>query len=279
MTAGNRTQTQAKAVTEVLYERHGPIATITLNRPEKLNAFNAPLLANLMKAFDQAERDAEARVVIVKGAGRAFSVGYDISPGEYSPHHVNIAEDREWLHGAIEKWLKVWEFPKPVIAQVHGYCIAGATMLALCCDITLVSNECKIRWPSLPLGGGLISTMWTWLSGPKKAKEMSFIAGSEMTGAEAHFWGWANRAVPEVELEEVTLRMARQIAQTPPDLLRLKKLAINRIMEIQGFRTAAMFGAEWDSIAHFSKGAMNVADKIQELGLKDAIKWLESQGE
>jgi enoyl-CoA hydratase len=270
---------EGRALSEVLYERQGPIAIITLNRPEKLNAFNAQLLINFTKALDLAERDETARVVIVKGAGRAFSVGYDVSPGEYSPHHVNIAEDREWLHGAIEKWLRVWEFPKPVIAQVHGYCIAGATMLALCCDITIVSNECKIRWPSLPLGGGLISTMWTWLSGPKKAKEMSFIAGSEMTGAEAHFWGFANRAVPEAELEAVTLRMARQIARTPPDLLRLKKLAINRIMDIQGFRTAAMFGAEWDSIAHFSTGAMNVAEKIQELGLKGAIKWLEAQDE
>jgi enoyl-CoA hydratase/carnithine racemase len=270
---------EGKALSEVLYERQGPIAIITLNRPEKLNAFNAQLLINFTKALDLAERDETARVVIVKGAGRAFSVGYDVSPGEYSPHHVNIAEDREWLHGAIEKWLRVWEFPKPVIAQVHGYCIAGATMLALCCDITIVSNECKIRWPSLPLGGGLISTMWTWLSGPKKAKEMSFIAGSEMTGAEAHFWGFANRAVPETDLEAVTLRMARQIARTPPDLLRLKKLAINRIMDIQGFRTAAMFGAEWDSIAHFSTGAMNVAEKIQELGLKGAIKWLEAQDE
>ena len=277
MTDGDRME--GEALTEVLYEKQGPIAIITLNRPEKLNAFNAQLLTNFTKALDLAERDEAARVVIVKGAGRAFSVGYDVSPGEYSPHHVNIAEDREWLHGAIEKWLRVWEFPKPVIAQVHGYCIAGATMLALCCDITIVSNECKIRWPSLPLGGGLISTMWTWLSGPKKAKEMSFIAGSEMTGAEAHFWGFANRAVPETDLEAVTLRMARQIARTPPDLLRLKKLAINRIMDIQGFRTAAMFGAEWDSIAHFSTGAMNVAEKIQELGLKGAIKWLEAQDE
>lgn len=277
MTDGDRQE--GEALTEVLYESQGPIAIITLNRPEKLNAFGARMLSDFAKALDRAERDATARVVIVKGAGRAFSAGYDVSPGEYSPHHVNIAEDREWLHGAIEKWLRVWEFPKPVIAQVHGFCIAGATMLALCCDITIVSNECRIRWPSLPLGGGLISTMWTWLSGPKKAKEMSFIAGSEMTGAEAHFWGFANRAVPEAELEAVTLRMARQIARTPPDLLRLKKLAINRIMDIQGFRTAAMFGAEWDSIAHFSTGAMNVAEKIQELGLKGAIKWLESQDE
>jgi enoyl-CoA hydratase len=119
--------------------------------------------------------------------------------------------------------------------------------------------------------------MWTWLVGPKKAREMSYIAGSEMTGTEAHLWGWANRAVPEAELEETTMAMARAISRTPADLLRLKKLAINRIMDIQGFRTAAMFGAEWDSIAHFGAGATAMTEKIKEVGVKGAISWLNAQ--
>jgi enoyl-CoA hydratase len=107
---------------------------------------------------------------------------------------------------------------------------------------------------------------------------MSFIAGSEMTGTEAAAWGWANRAVPAAELADTTLRMAQQIACTPAALLRLKKLAINRIMDVQGFRTAAMFGAEWDSIAHYSAGAAQVTAKMHELGLKDAVRWLQAQG-
>src|SRR5713226_4591681 len=165
----------------VLYEAQGLIGTIILNRPEKLNAFSRQMLADFEAALARAEADSAVRVVIIKGAGRAFSVGYDVSGSDPGP--AGIAEDREWLQDAIGKWLRVWDFPKPVIAQVHGYCCGGATMLAVCCDITLVSEECKIRWPALPLGGGLISTMWTWLSGPKKAKEMSFIAGSETSGA------------------------------------------------------------------------------------------------
>ena len=261
----------------VRYVADGPIGTITLDRPEKLNAFSGQMLADFDQALGEAERDAGVRVIILRGAGRAFSVGYDISPGEFSPHEHNITADREWLQAAISHWLRVWDFPKPVIAEVHGFCIAGATMLAICCDITLVAEDCKIRWPSLPIGGGLISTMWTWLVGPKKAKEMSFIAGSEMTGIDAASWGWANRAVPAAELHETTLRMARQIACTPSDLLRIKKLAINRIMDVQGFRTAAMFGAEWDSIAHYSEGAAQVTAKLHELGLKDAVRWLNEQ--
>jgi enoyl-CoA hydratase len=277
-THGGTEAARATDLETVLYQTRGAIGTIILNRPQKLNAFNDQLLRDLQSALDLAEHDPDVRVVILKGAGRAFSVGYDIGPSEYAPHEAVITSDRDWLQGAIERWLRVWEFPKPVIAQVHGYCCAGATMLAICCDITLVSSECKIRWPSLPIGSGLIGAMWTWLVGPKKAKEMSFIAGSEMSGTEAHLWGWANHAVPEAQLEETALRMAAQIARTPSDLLRLKKLAINRIMDVQGFRTTALFGAEWDVIGHFSKGAMGMVDKIHELGLKDAIKWFDAQG-
>ncbi len=265
-------------MTTVLYDRSGPVAVLTLNRPDKLNAFDAAMLSDLMSALDRAGADEDVRVVVLKGAGRAFSAGYDVAPGAHSPHDRGIALDREDLQGMIAKWLQVYEFPKPIVAQVHGFCIAGATMLAICCDITLVAEDCRIRWPSLPLGGGLISTMWCWLVGPKKAREMSYIAGSEMSGTEAYHWGWANRAVPAAELEEAAMTMARAIARTPPDLLRLKKLAINRIMDIQGFRTAAQFGAEWDSIAHFGPGATETAAKIKEVGVKGAIAWHQGGG-
>jgi enoyl-CoA hydratase len=254
------------------------VGTITLNRPSKMNAFNAQMLADFGACLTHVERDDTVRVVIVRGAGRGFSGGYDISPGEFSPADHNISDDREWLQDATQLWLRLWDFPKPVIAQVHGVCAAGATMLAICCDITLVAEDARIMWPALPLGGGLIGPLWTWLIGPKKAKEMSFIAGSEMTGAEAHGWGWANRAVPADELEAVTHKMARAISATPADLLRIKKLAINRVMDVQGFRTVAAFGAEWDAIAHYSKGAAEMAGRIRDLGLKGAIASLKQEG-
>jgi len=261
----------------VTYETDGLVGTITLNRPAKMNAFNAQMLADFGASLTHAERDNSVRVVIVRGAGRGFSGGYDISPGEFSPADHNISDDREWLQDATQLWLRLWEFPKPVIAQVHGVCAAGATMLTICCDITLVAEDARIIWPALPLGGGLIGALWTWLIGPKKAKEMSFIAGSEMTGAEAQGWGWANRAVPADDLEAVTSKMARAISATPADLLRIKKLAINRVMDVQGFRTVAMFGAEWDAIAHYSKGATEMAGRIRDLGLKGAIASLKQE--
>ena len=104
----------------VAYETDGAVGTIILNRPHKLNAFSAQMLADFAAAVAHAGQDASVRVVIVRGAGRAFSAGYDISPGEFSPEDHTITEDREWLHSATEQWLRLWEFPKPVIAQVHG---------------------------------------------------------------------------------------------------------------------------------------------------------------
>lgn len=262
----------------VAYETEGLIGTVVLNRPAKLNAFSGQMMKDFAAALDHAAADETTRVIIVRGAGRAFSAGYDISPGEFSPADHNITEDREWLQKATELWLKLWELPKPVIAQVHGICAAGASMLAICCDITLVAEDASIRWPSLPIGGGLIAALWTWLIGPKKAKEMSFIAGSEMSGAEAFAWGWANRAVPADQLDSVTRTMAKSIARTPPDLLRIKKLAINRVMDVQGFRTVAMFGAEWDAIAHYSTGAAEMTARIKQHGLKGAIATLQQDG-
>jgi enoyl-CoA hydratase len=109
----------------VTYTAEDRIGTITLNRPEKMNAFNAQMLEDFAFALDVAQRDDSVRVVIVRGAGRAFSVGYDISPGEFSPHEHTITEDREWLERAIALWLRVWDFPKPVIAQVTGIALQG----------------------------------------------------------------------------------------------------------------------------------------------------------
>ena len=262
----------------IRYTVDAGVGTILLNRPEKLNAINAHMMREINGALDEAQADDTVRVLIIKGAGRAFSSGVDLGDKEPTPAHTGITKDRDRLHGNLSSMLRFWDFPKPVIAQVHGYCIAGGTMLTVFCDLTIVAEDAVIRWPAVPIGGGYISPLWTWLVGPKKAKEMSFIAGSEMSGAEAHMWGWANHAVPADKLEDMTLGLARRIAKTPSDLLRVKKLAINRVMEIQGFRTAVMGGAEWDSLAHHSEGAESMRAKVHELGLKGAIAWFNEQG-
>ncbi len=259
----------------VLYETDGPVATIIMNRPEKLNALNSALRDGIQRALDKAEADSGIRCVILKGAGRAFCSGMDLDPGGATPEQLGVGPDRERLQKAIEGFVRFWEFPKPTIAQVHGFCIAGGSMLAMACDITLVAADCRIRFPSIPIGGGFVSSFWTLFVGPKKAKELDFVAGSEITGAEATQWGFANHALPLDELEPRAKLLAKMISRTPPDLLRLKKLAINSICERQGYRQSMLGGAEWDALCHFSDGALEMRRRIVEKGLKGAIASLD----
>lgn len=260
-----------KLMSTVLTDFNGPIATITFNRPDKLNAINPDLLAELSLAFDEIERRVDIRVVVLRGAGRAFSVGMDIDGKKYDPN-LTVFEDHGDLKNLIRLSLRMWEFPKPIVAQVHGYCCAAATMLAGVCDITIVSSDCKIRWPSIPLGGGLVSSFWTFFASPKKVKEMEFAAGGEMTGEESVLFGWATRAVPAEDVEATTAELVARISRTPPDLLYFKKQAINRVMEAQGFRTILLGGVEWDTLAHFSPGTQAIRQQIREQGMKETIK-------
>ncbi|WP_051581706.1 enoyl-CoA hydratase/isomerase family protein [Pseudonocardia acaciae] len=254
------------------------VVELVLNRPEKLNAFNTEMLDAFSRAVDALADDQDARCVILRGAGRAFSVGYDVRRAQGNGTEPGAYQDWRRLRRNLERWLAVWDLDKPVIAAVHGHCIGGASMLCVCADLTIVATDASVAWPSVPLGGGLLGPVSMWLTGMKRARELSYIAGSSMTGAEAADLGWANRAVPPGELLATARRTAREIARTPASLLRLKKLALNRVMESQGFRTAFLFGAEWDAIAHTTPENEAMVEQIRERGLKDAISWFRDGG-
>jgi enoyl-CoA hydratase len=256
----------------VLWERRGRLGYITLNRPEKLNALSQPMLQEFEEVLDEGQRDREARVIVIRGAGRAFSAGYDLNPsaeGRRDPG--DPVDDRDRLQANVDRWLRVWDFPKPVIAQVHGFCLAGATQLCLMTDITIVAEDARIGWPSIPVGGGYIAPMWTWLIGPKRAKQMSFIPGSQIDGRTAAAWGFANYAVPAEQLEPEVRSLAEQIAMVPAKILRMKKHAINRVLDMQGFRTAVSLGAETDALLHASQPVKQLSAMIRQHGLKGAI--------
>ncbi len=258
----------------VTLAKEDSIGTLTLNRPEKLNAMSPQLLGEFDDALGEAGRDAEIKVLVIRGAGRAFSSGYDLtrsSAGETAD------QDRERLQANLERWQRLRDLPKPVIAMVHGYCLAGATQLCICADITFVAEDATIGFPSIPAGAGLIGQMWAWHVGPHRAKWLSFLPGSQITGKESEAMGWATRAFPAGKLEEETFGYARRIAKVPADLLRIKKLSINRVMDVQGFRTAIMFGAEWDAIAHETRGVRELRQMIEERGLRGAIQWFQEK--
>ena len=258
----------------VLYERQGRLAYITLNRPERLNAFSPEQLVGLEAALSRAEADTEARVVVLRGNGRAFSAGFDVRAREEeaTDHEDDVVDDALRLHESIDFYMRIFNFPKPIIAQVHGYCLGIASQMVTMCDITIIAEDAKVGVPSVPLGGGYISPMWSWLIGPKRAKEMSFTVGAQIDGKTASDWGWANRAVPADELESTVREMATRMANLPSKFLQLKKSSINRQVDIQGFSAAIRTGAEIDALLHFTDTTETVRASIRTQGLRSTIE-------
>ncbi len=254
----------------VIYETEGRVATVTLNRPEKLNAISMALQAELIAALEQAEADPDIHVAVVTGAGRAFSSGYDITVG--GTGGGGVTGDRDGLERIMRGWLRIWDMRLAVVAKVHGYCLAGGTQLATICDITFVADECKVGTPQLPLGAGYVGSAWTWLVGPKKAKEMFFPTGEMITGSEAVEWGLFNRSVPAAELDAAVDEYVARVARTPKEIIALQKQSANRIQEIQGFREAMMQSIEVDAIARASKPVRAINEDVRHNGLQDALR-------
>jgi len=264
---------------EVLFERQGRLGYVTLNRPERLNAFSAAQWNGLEAAIATANADDEVRIIILRGNGRAFSAGADVraraeasaEAQEYMDAE-DVVDDTIRLYAALDRYLRIFNNPKPIIAQIHGYCLGVASQLSVMCDITVVAEDARIGLPSVPLGGGWISPMWSWLIGPKRAKEMSFTVGAQIDGKTASDWGWANRAVPADQLEDTVREMATKMANLPSKFLQLKKSSINRQMDIQGFSTALRTGCEMDALLHFTDTIDTVRGSIKDVGLRGTIE-------
>jgi enoyl-CoA hydratase/carnithine racemase len=257
----------------IAVDREDRIGWLILNRPAKLNAMNPQMLDEFSGALAELTDDPAVRVIITRGAGRAFSAGFDIDrPPSVQDGDLDVTENYARLVGNIDRFLEIWDCPKPVIAAVHGHCLAGATQMAVFCDLTVVAENARIGWPTMPVGGGYISPIWTWLVGPKRAKQMSFNAGSSVSGREAADWGWANFAVAETELWDEVRNMALRIVRIPADVLQMKKYAVNRVLDLQGFRSSVKLGAETDALLHASRSVGVIRQAIREYGLTQAIE-------
>jgi enoyl-CoA hydratase len=265
---------------QVEYEEDGRVGILSLNAPERLNAISEELKHDLYRALEAFEKSATARVGILRGNGRAFCSGFDLSrkKGQHRGADRDIWSDRERLRGHAEMFLRLWDCPKPLIAQVHGVCMAGGLQLPMCCDIVVVSEDCRIGWPKLPTGGGWIGPMFSLLVGPQRAKQMSLVAGSEITGKTAAEWGYANYAVPAEELENSVLELATDMAKMAPSVLQLKKAAINRVWDRIGFRETVMAGVEWDAMTHKDPSTEVLRGWLREEGMKGAIARFQADG-
>jgi len=258
----------------LLLERDEALVWISLNRPDRLNAINRKLLNEISQAFTWLADD-EARVIVIRGAGRCFSSGYDVSgtaPGEYATEEPGVVDDFVRLRANINRMLAIWDFPKPVIAAVHGYCLGAPTQLVSVCDLTIVADDAVIGFPSMPMGGGYISPFWVPLVGIKRAKQMSFEPDSRISGVMASEWGWANYSVPAEKLMDTVRAHALRIAKVPAEVLFMKKMSLNRVVDLNGFRTSVVLGAETNALIHALPSVLELRDSVSEHGLKEAIK-------
>jgi enoyl-CoA hydratase len=255
----------------VLYERHGPAAWVTLNRPEKLNALTRAIVAGLHAAMDRALADDEVKVVVLTGAGRAFSAGFDIQQDA----GVEGADAwRELLEADVAVTMRLRELPKPTIAAVRGWCLGGACDLALACDLVVAAEDARFGEPEIRFGSGPVTMLLPFVIGEKKTNELLFT-GEPVTAAEAERLGLVNRVVPGEELEAAIGELVRKIAPTPLPVLKLTKLALVRAYASMGLRAAVEANLDLSAI-------LNAADTPEgrefnriaaEQGLKAALAW------
>ncbi|HUT71162.1 MAG TPA: enoyl-CoA hydratase-related protein [Desulfatiglandales bacterium] len=277
----------------VIYEVDDRIAKITLNRPEKRNPLSWPLLADLSAALKEAERDKNIRVIILKGAGPCFSAGHDLSEtmGDAPLHKgektwdealksddrcgvgVSIWDSRAHVQGHIDYILEIWNNWKPIIAQVHSYCLGGASGIALACDLLIVSEDARLGYPpARGMAPGDEIVIYSWHMGLKKAKELS-LTGDSLTADEMLDYGVANYVFPNEKLEEETLRIAKRIANIDLELLSLSKRVVNRTFDQMGFTISMQYGAEFDTMGHFLDVQGEFSKMIREKGIKAALEW------
>ena len=250
------------------------IARLTLNRPEKMNGLSDATLDDIFEAIDEVDRDEEIVVLIIKGAGRAFSSGYELgsaSGPERASDTPRLGESRRHLIWTVERYLRLWNFRKPTIAQVHGYCLSGATELIAMCDIVIAAEDAQFgHIAGRDLGTLRTNGLYPLLMGIRKAKELLFT-GDLIDGKTAEQWGLINKAVPPDKLEEETYDMARRIVRIPLELLSYHKAVTNEFFEIMGIHAYLMSSCHYASSAVTEVGGA-VMPKIRQLGMKEYIK-------
>src|SRR5262249_17505464 len=261
----------------------GPVATVTLDRPDKMNALNKEMQLELRRVIEQIESDAAVRAVILTGAGRCFSSGFDIS-GSVAGAPRTMQQVRDTGKRENDPFFRIWRSPLPFVAAVHGYCLGGACDLALVCDITIAAEGSQFGGAEVHFQSACACPARPWVPGMKKTKER-LLTGDRIGAAEAERIGLVNRVVPDDNLKSEARRMALKLAKIPLPAMQLNKQALNRAYDLRGFSATIDLGGEL-----FAMVMMSDSDEHREFtrragarGLKAAFKWrdarLEAEGD
>ena len=262
----------------VLYETRGPIAVLSLNRPEKLNAIDARMVAALSETLDRAEADPEVRAIVLRGEGRAFSAGFDLAMGEDGGVDP-IQFLRRELTKDLDVIMRFWDSPKPTVAAVHTYCLGSGMEMAVACDVTIAAEGCRFGAPEVKFGSGIVALILPFVIGHKQAKELLLTGDDRISAERALALGLVNHVVPEEEVFERALAMARTIAANDPIAVTLTKQAINRSAEIMGLRQALAQGLELDVLIEASETpeSREFNRILEKEGAKAATAWREAR--
>jgi enoyl-CoA hydratase/carnithine racemase len=262
----------------IIVETIHRVARITLNRPERTNALNQAMLGEIGEAIDGIERDKNIRALIVRGAGTAFSSGFDLKEQmEHRPQ--GIEQWRPILRKDFDTIMRFWHCPLPTIAAVRGPCLAGACELALACDITVAADDAFFGEPELKFGAGIVAMILPWIVGPKAAKEIILTGEDRIPAARAKEIGMVNRIVPVAELDETALTLAQHIAAIDPNLVKETKRAINRSLEAQNMLQALEEALAIDLAIEGagSPDKRQFMDIARSDGLKAALAWRDAR--
>src|SRR3954447_12091588 len=255
----------------VLYEANGRVATLTLNRPERRNAINPELIADLREGLQTAHNDDGIHAIRLRGAGKGFCAGYDIGWGAESMEEAE--GDRPWdpiadyanMSRFVDAYMALWRSPKPVIAQVHGYCVGGGTDFALCSDLIVCSEDARIGYPPARVWGSPTTAMWTYRLGLERSKRL-LLTGDALDGRTAAAWGLASLAVPDDELDDAALGLARRVALLPSNQLQMMKLLVNQVYEQMGLHVTQIIGTLLDGAARHPPGGAAFPKRAREAG-------------
>ena len=262
----------------LLIEDIGPVRRLTMNRPGALNALSEELIGALSGALGSAASDDAVRVLILAGAGRAFCSGYDLNEDAGAGAQDSVRWFSE-LRRSVEEMLRIFDHPKPIVAQVHSYCLAGGCDLMMVCDLCVCADDAKFGEPEIRFGSGVVTMVMPWILGARKAKELLFTGEDRIDAQEALRIGLVNRVVPRERLGDETLALAQEIAKNDPFAVSMQKRAINRMWEVQGLRDAIWANVEIDAMIE----AADLPEREEfraitlERGLKKAIEWRDAR--
>ncbi len=261
------------------YRAYGAIARIVLNRPERLNAINTQLVGDLRDAVIAANADPDAKVIVLSGAGRAFCAGYDLDWGTRAEDANQRAMSGQWdpvrdylgMSRNVRVYMSLWESPKPVIAQVHGWCVGGGTDLALCSDLIVMAEDAHIGYPPARVWGEPTTVMWVYRLGLEHAKRL-MLTGESLSGVDAARLGLASSAVPAERVPDEADALARKLATIPLNQLVMSKLLVNQAYENMGLRTSQLIGTLFDGAARHTPEGIAWRDLAMREGFREAVR-------